>query len=543
VALIDYDHSGRLSIFVTGGGYYGGVKKDEIKGYPCKLYKNLGNFKFKDVTAEVGLDKIDFYTHGAAVADYNKDGWPDLLVTGWGRVALFRNVDDGNGGRQFVDVTKEAKLDDKLWSTSACFADLDGKGYPDLYVVHYVNWDLKTNHRKQRGVRPNGDQDFPSPTWYLPLPHTLYCNKGDGTFVDVSATCGLRRDGLCDAEGKPLQVDRDGHPDPKNPGSEEPRHGKGLTVMAFDCNNDGKPDIYVGNDTVNSFFYLNQSAKGKLALKEIGVALGISTDGKGNPTAANGIALADYDRSGAPSLFVTTYEHELPLLHHNLGPDKRGLTQFEFATGTAGLLSLEKDHVGWGTAFMDIENRGWEDVVFANGHSYRFPINNTVPQYPTILHNSGEKPVKFSLCTEDGGPYFQEKHCSRGLAYGDLDNDGRIDLVISNLNEPVAILRNVCRSGNHWIGIDLQGADHRDVVGSRVVLESAQGKQTRYTHSGGSFASSSDPRLVFGLRKDTEISSVTVIWSHTGKQQKVEGLEVDHYWRIGEGNEKAERVE
>jgi len=536
VSLIDYDNSGRLSIFTTGGGYFGGPNKDEIKGYPCKLYKNLGDFKFKDVTAEVGLDKIEFYTHGAAVGDYNKDGWPDLLVTGWGRVALFRN-DKG----KFVEVTKEAGLTDDLWSTSACFMDLDGKGWPDIYIAHYVNWDLKKNHPQCPGYTNNIPRDVCAPKRFLPLPHTLYRNNCDGTFTDISETCGLRRDGKVDAKGKAYHVNPDGQlvDDPKD--GEEPKHGKGLAVMAIDMNNDGKPDIMVANDTVNDFFYLNQSTKDGIALKELGVPCGVATDGKGNPTGSMGIAQADYDRTGVPSLYITTYEHEYPVLHHNLGARKDGRPRFEFATETAGLLAVGKDHVSWGTAFVDIENRGWQDIIIANGHVIRFPVNNTIPQFPIILRNSACKPFRFNPCTDDGGPYFQSRHCSRGMAYGDLDNDGRIDLVISNVNEPLVILRNVYNSGNHWLGLELKGADHRDIIGSRVIVESAEGKQTRFVHSGGSYASTSDPRLVFGLGKDDTVEKVTVIWSHSGKEQKVEGLTVDHYWRITEANEKPER--
>jgi hypothetical protein len=300
----------------------------------------------------------------------------------------------------------------------------------------------------------------------------------------------------------------------------------------------------VANDTVNSFFYLNQSSKSKgIALKEMGVALGIATDGKFAPTGSMGIGEADYDRTGAPSFYICTYEHESPCLHHNQGPDKRGIPVYDFATEKAGLLAIGQDHVSWGVTFLDIENRGWQDIIVANGHVIRFPVNNTIPQYPIILRNGAAKPFLFTDHTETGGPYFQAKHCSRGLAYGDLDNDGKVDLVISNVNEPLVILRNVFKSDNHWIGIELKGAKDRDIIGSRVVLESAQGKQTRYVHSGGSYASTSDPRLVFGLGEDEKVDSLTVIWSHTAKEQKVEGLAVDYYWRISEGKDKPERVE
>jgi hypothetical protein len=572
VTLIDYDHSGLLSIFVVGGGYYtenpdpkgwieikdakGNTIKDakgkpkletktKITGYPCKLYKNLGDFKFKDVTEEVGLDKIDFYTHGAAVGDYNKDGYPDLLVTGWGRVALFRNEDNGKGGRKFVEVTKDAKLDDKLWSTSACFMDLDGKGYPDIYVAHYVDWDVIKNSPKCGGYDPKHDRDVCPPKMFLPLPHTLYQNNCDGTFTDISESCGLRRDGICDDQGA-MEIDFDGQPIAPQPPAKDrkkPMHGKGLAVMAVDTNNDGRPDIMVANDTVNDFFYVNNSTLKNISLKERGVQLGLATNGKGDATGSMGIGQADYDRSGFPSFYITTYEHESPCLHHHRGKlNGQGEPQYEYATEIAGLLAIGRDNVSWGTAFVDIENRGWPDIIVANGHVIRFPVRNTIPQLPIILHAEPGKPFRFTPRTDDGGEYFRQKHTSRGMAYGDLNNDGRIDLVISNVNEPVVILRNVYESGNHWLGIELKGDDHRDIIGSRVILESAQGKQTRFTHSGGSYASTSDPRLMFGLGKDDKIDKITVVWSHTGKEQVFKDLAVDHYWRITEGSDKAERA-
>jgi len=544
VALFDYDGDGLLDIFVCGGGYFGGPDKDQVQGYPCKLYKNLGNFKFKDVTAEVGLDKINFYTHGAAVGDYDKDGWPDLLVTGYSRVALFHNVkDEKTGGRKFVEVTEQAGLHDKLWSTSACFMDLDGKGYPDIYVVHYLDWDLKKKNPVCH-LMPDHRRDLCVPDEFYPLPHTLYRNNCDGTFTDVSDNCGLRRDGTIDPndpEHKPYHVNRDGQLVDNPSEGAEARHGKGLAAMAVDTKNGGKPDIMVANDQTNNFFYLNKSTLGNIVLKEMAVTLGVAADGKGKPTGSMGIAQADYDRSGAPSLFVTTFQRQSPSLYHNSGRRRDGLPQFQYATETSGLLAIGREYVSWGTAFIDIENRGWQDIIEVNGHIFENMPDNTNLQYPVILHNSGEKPFRFAVCTEKGGPFFQEKHRSRGMAYGDLNNDGRIDLVISHVNEPLVILRNFYNSGNHWLGIDLNGSDHRDIIGSRVIVESAQGKQTRYVHSGGSYASSSDPRLVFGLGKDETVDKVTVVWSHNGKEQQVQGLAVDHYWRITEGNDKPER--
>jgi hypothetical protein len=540
VALLDYDGDGLLDIFVTGGGYFDGTNKEEIKGHPCKLYKNLGNFKFKDVTAEVGLDKIDFYTHGAAVGDYNNDGWPDLLVTGWGRVQLFRNEDNGHGGRKFVDVTQEAGLNDKLWSSSACFMDLDGKGYPDLYVAHYVDWNPKTKHPTScHGDNLIGKRDICPPGEFLPLPHTLYRNNGDGTFTDISDSCGLRRDGICDKDGKALPVNSDGQPDPNG---SIPVHGKALAVIAVDTANRGRPDIMVANDQTYNFFYHNQSTLGTITLREMAMKLGVGTDGVGRATGNMGIAEADLDRTGYSSLLISTFQNQSPCLYHNRGVTTLGEPMFEYGSEQAGLYSLDTSNVSWGIAFLDIENCGWQDVVIMNGHINRFPRRGPIPQYPTLLRSSRKKPIRFAGSSGEGGPYFHEQHRARGLAYGDLDNDGRIDLVISNVNEPVTILRNVCPPKNHWIGIDLKGAGHPDIIGSRIILHSAQGTQTRYVHSGGSYASSSDPRIVFGIGQDNDVS-FTVIWSHNGLEQTFEHVAVDHYWRITEENDKPQRTD
>ena len=266
------ERAGRIeAIFLTGGGYFDGLDRKQIQGHPNKLYKNLGNWKFKDVTAEVGLDQPRFYTHGAAVSDYDNDGWPDLLVTGWGRLALYHNESDGQGGRRFIEVTQKAGLTDTLWSTSAAWADLNGDGFPDLYVCHYVNWSFQNDpHCKdyQNGER----RDVCPPKVFDGLPHTLYRNNGNGTFRDVSRDAGLRPD------------------------------GKGLGVLAADMDDDGRPDLYVANDTSGNFLYLN---RGKGRFEDIALEAGVALDDKGKATGSMGVDAADYDGSGRLSLFVT----------------------------------------------------------------------------------------------------------------------------------------------------------------------------------------------------------------------------------------------
>jgi RNA polymerase sigma factor (sigma-70 family) len=533
VALIDYDGDGLLDIFLPGGGEFAGADKTQIKGRPCKLYKNLGNWKFKDVTKEAGLDKIDFYTHGCAVADYDCDGWPDLFVTGYGQVALFHNEPDGKGGRRFVDVTRKAGFTDDQWSTSAAWADLDGDGLPDLYVCHYVDWSFKKNPN----VNLDGTRDIPPPKRFEAQPHKVYRNNGDGTFTDVSKAAGLRTD------------------------------GKGLGVVVVDVDGDGKPDLYVANDTVDNFLYHNRSTPGNIRFAEIGMAAGVARDDNGVATGSKGLAVGDYDNSGRPSILVTNFEHEKHSLYHN--DCKGGRVVFRFATQMTGLSAIGQNWVGWGADFFDLDNDGWLDLFIANGHILRSRAGKAkAAQRPVLMHNEGARAarVKFADITGQGGPYFEKDHLARGVAFGDLDNDGRIDLVISHLNEPVVLLRNEAKTGaNHWLGIELEGKRpggagttetddgrvvpakgedkrHCDVTGTKLVLE-VEGlpPQTRYATGGGSFASASDPRHVFGLGTAKRVGKLTVRWP-SGKEQSWEGLAVDQYWRLVEGEKEPRKA-
>ena len=438
VALIDYDGDGLLDVFLTGGGYFdlsdAEFQKDKskvppIKGYPWKLFKNLGNFQFKDVTREVGLDQLGddrgfFYSHGVAVCDYDRDGYPDILVTGWHRMALLHNEDDGRGGRRFVDVTRKAGLPEGLWTTSAAWADLDGDGWPDLYVCQYVNWSFEKNHPIDCNY--GRGRDVCPPKTFDALPHRLFRNNGNRTFSDVSKEAGLRKD------------------------------GKGLGVLIVDVDGDGKPDIYVGNDTTDNFLYVNRSSgpgkgdriskitgpvpfsgpPGKIALEEKALASRVAVTDLGQATGSMGLDAAAYDGSDRPSLLVTTYEGELHSLFRN-----EGKGHFLYSTPISGLGALGRSYVGFGVGFLDYDNDGWEDIAIANGHVIHTSSAGQ-PQTPVLLRNDGKN--RFSIVTAQAGSYFQAKHAGRGLAVGDLDNDGRPDLVFSSINEPATVLRNIC---------------------------------------------------------------------------------------------------
>jgi hypothetical protein len=504
VALVDYDRDGRLDIFLPGGGHYDGKK---VLGHSCKLYRNLGGFKFEDVTAKAGLDRIDFpYSHGAAAFDYDCDGWVDVLVTGYNRLVLLHNEPDGAGGRRFVDVTKKAKLDDSLWSTSAGWGDLDGDGYPEIYVAHYGDWGFDTNHPTDC-TYDGKTRDVCQPRKFKPLPHTLYRNNRDGTFSDISSAQKLRKD------------------------------GKGIGVLVLDVDNDGRPDIYVANDTDDNFLYLNKGKPGEIVLEEVGLLVGVARDDRGLANGSMGVDAADYQRSGRASLFVTNYENELPALYRNNTTGKSA--QFTYDTLAAGIAVIGGNYVSWGTGFLDYDLDGWEDIVIVSGHAIRFPTKLDRRQKPVLLQN--EK-GRFKPATNRGGTYFHAPHNARGLAIGDLDNDGKLDLVISHHNEPVAVLRNVAPTTNRWVGIGLSPANNRDAVGTRVVLESAGGRQSKFVKGGGSYASTNDPRMLFGLGADEKVTRMTVYWP-SGASQEFADLAAGAYWRITEGELTAKKTD
>jgi enediyne biosynthesis protein E4 len=503
VAMIDYDGDGLLDLFFPGGGYFEGT---QIKGHPCRLYKNLGNWKFRDVTVEAGLDKIDFYTHGCAVADYDKDGWPDLAVTGYGRVALFHNVpfttDAKTEGRKFVDVTDKADISDTSWCTSAGWADLTGSGYPDLFVCHYCDWSFANNPRcKGRGA----PRDVCQPQQFKPLRPALFHNNGNGTFHDVSIEQKLRNDGY------------------------------GLGVVMTDLIGDGRPAIYVANDASNNHLYLNRKGK----LEEKSQLAGVGVDENGLYNGSMGTDVADYDRSGRASLLVTNFQGEMHALYQNLGGEL-----FSYQSNTAGFGTLGRHFVGFGTSFIDIDNDGWEDLFIVNGHVFRHPSGSTIKQLPLVLRNIESRGRRyFQDYAKRGGTNFATPAIGRGVAIGDLDNDGWPDVVVSNTNSPVVLLRNEAAKGNEarWLGVKLVGKGNRDVSGSTLKLQTDAGLLTRFSKGGGSYLSASDRRIIFGLGATAKPGRLTVRWAWGGEQHW-DNLEPGGYWELREGEAAAKRM-
>ena len=505
VGLIDYDGDGLLDVYLPGGGGYAGEDKKQIVGRTGKLYRNTGKFQFEDVTEKVGLDKLAggapwFYSHGAAVGDYDRDGFPDLLVTGWRAVALFHNEPDGKGGRTFVDVTARVGLDKGIeWATSAAFADLDGDGFPDLYVSQYVDWSWEKNPPcNYDGKTP----DICPPRHFNGLTHKVFLNTGQGAFTNASAGAGLVPGG--------------------------PAASKGLGVLIFDADGDGKADVYAANDTVDNFFYLNKSEKGAIKFAERGLETGVARDDRGNPNGSMGVAAGDPARTGRPALWVTNYENELHCLY--LNECKPGRAFFNFATTTSGIAAIGQKYVGWGTSFLDADRDGHEDLFVANGHAIRFPTGkaSSRAQTPVLLLNQGG--ARYRAASARIGEYAAKPHVARGAAFGDLDNDGRTDVVIAHANEPVVVLRGIGGPDAHWLGVKLTDRTGACTVGAKVKWESKGGTQTRFTVAGGSFASSGDRRLLFGLGSDTT-GKLSVTWVD-GTEQSFADLATNKYHEI-----------
>jgi hypothetical protein len=505
VALFDYDGDGLLDIFLVGGGYFDGPDKKTIHGAPCKLYRNLGGFRFQDVTNEAGLDLPWWYTHGVAVADYDRDGWPDLLVTGYGRIALFHNEPDGRGGRKFVDVSEKVGLHDPAWSTGAAWADLDGDGYPDLYICHYADWSFQ-NHAVCPGQVPGVAHDICPPTRFDPVTHAVFKNVKGQKFVEATADLGGKFTGY------------------------------GLGVVAADLNGDGRPDIYVGNDMSRNYLFWNRGG----TFEERAVLSGVAVDDSGRSTASMGVDAADFEGTSRPSLLVTNFQREIHSLFRNLGKEA-----FIHHSWPAGLAALPRSYVGWGTGFVDVDNDGWEDLVVVNGHLYRHPAGSTVKQPTLLLRNVEQNGGRgFVDISKIAGPPFRTPAVGRGLAVGDLDNDGWPDLVITNINSPTTILRNergkATPVGN-WLGVRLRGKDHRDIVGSTVVLEKQPQPMTRFAKGGGSYLSASDSRILFGLGRADQPQRATVKWSWGGTQTW-DNLRSGHYYDLIEGDPVAKQV-
>jgi hypothetical protein len=463
VGLLDYDRDGRLDLFLPGGGQV--TDSLALTGAASGLFRGSRALQYRDVSQAAGVAEALHYSHGAAVADYDNDGFQDVLVTGYGGVTLHRNNGDGT----FSNATSGAQLDDTLWSSSAAWGDVTGDGNLDLYVAHYVDWSPE-NDPECPG--PGGKREICPPRRFEGLPDVLYVSDGNGTFRDGSAEAGLRKD------------------------------GKGLGVLIADVDLDGHLDVYVTNDTVSNFLYRG-AGNGKF--EDASMFSGTALGDRGLPDGSMGVDLADCDLDGLPDLWVANYESESFALYRN-----RGDSFFQHVSRATGVTAVGALYVGWGTVFFDFDRDGDEDIFVSNGHVIRYPTSAPLRQNPLLFENDGGR---FHNVAPGAGDYLTSPHMGRGVAAGDLDDDGDIDLVISHVNEPVSILANETPTEASWVGLRLIGRQSaRDAIGARVAITAAGKRQTRQRKGGGSYASTSDPRLYFGVPHAKQIDEVEIRW-------------------------------
>jgi hypothetical protein len=436
---------------------------------------------------------------GGAVGDYDNDGWPDLYITCLGGNVLYHN----NGNGTFTDVTAKAGVADGRWSTGAAFGDYDGDGFLDLMVTNYVDFHL--NDLPGFGSAPNckyrGIDVQCGPRGLKGAGDSLFHNNGDGTFTDVSKAAGV----------------------------DDPNGYYGLGVIWADFNNTGRPDIYVANDSTPKFLYKNQG-NGKFV--DIGLESGTAVSQDGSEQASMGIAVGDYLHTGRQSLYVTNFSDENDLLYRNDGD--WNFTEVSYPAGVA-LPSLP--YVKWGTAFADIDNDGWLDLIAVSGHVY--PQVDTLPagaryREPALLHLN-QKDGSFCDVGDQAGPALVQNRVSRGLAIGDLFNDGNIDVVVSDLDGSPMLLRNHGVPGRHWVSFELAGTkSNRLAIGARVKIVSGGMTQTDEIHSGGSYLSQNDLRVHFGLGSASKIDSVEIHWP-SGNIEKLANLSADQFYAVREG--------
>lgn len=493
VGMIDYDNDGDVDLFVPGGGRYESEKK--TVGLSPGLFRNHGGWQFSSESDAAGVTTAPWYSHGAAITDFDNDGFSDVLVTGYGGLLFFQNQGDGT----FAEIAHEAGLSDALWSSSAACGDLDGDGNPEIYVAHYVDW-APDNNPFCPGPKP-GLREVCPPRRFEPLPDTIYHNNGDSTFSDFTAKFQLRTD------------------------------GKGLGVVMADVDLDGHTDVYVANDTVPNFLYRNN---GDGTLEDASTKSGTSLSDSGTPEGSMGVDVGDYNLDGRPDIWVSNFERESIALYRS-----DGNFIFQHVSRSTGITAVGGLAVGWGTVFLDFDRDGDEDVFVSNGHVIRYPTNAPLRQTPLLFQN--DPGPRFHNVAPGAGEYLQTPHMGRGVACGDLDNDGDQDLVVSCNNEPLVVLAN--NSGtNHSLVIRLIGIrSNRDAVGAYVKVRVAPGQPEilRLVKAGGSYASSSDPRLFFGTGSSDFVSDVEIHWP-SGVIQHLNGVSTQQTLVLRESGESTE---
>jgi enediyne biosynthesis protein E4 len=493
-AFFDYDNDGWMDIFLLSGTRIDGAPP----GASNRLYKNNHDGTFTDVTEKSGLGDVG-WASGVCVGDYNNDGFEDLFCTYFGQNKLYHNNGDGT----FRDVTREAGLANAAprWGAGCTFLDYNRDGHLDLFVSNYLQFDFK--HVPKPGTNRfcswKGVPVECGPRGLPPGYHSLYRNQGDGTFVDVSREAGIS----------------------------ELRESYGMTVVSADLNEDGWPDIYVACDSTPSLLLMN-SGKGKFS--EEGVLRGVALSEDGMEQAGMGVGVGDYDLDGHLDIFKTHFAEDANGLYHN-----DGKANFEDVT-RAARIGVETRYICWGAGMIDLDNDGLPDLFMTAGGVYP-QLEKTLPQYPSkcprvVFRNLGNG--SFEELIEEAGPAIAAPHCSRGCAFGDFDNDGDVDILVVNLNEPPSLLRNDMRGDHHWLKIKLIGTkSNRSAIGARVVVYYGGKKQAQEVMSQSSFYSANDPRLHFGLGRE-KTADVAVRWP-SGLEEKFKSVPADQLLVLKEG--------
>ncbi len=503
VALIDYDNDGWLDIYLVNGSTFDALAGKATPPHAA-LFHNNHDGTFTDVALKAGVTN-DRWGFGAVVGDFDNDGWPDLYVTNFGKNRLFHNNHDGT----FTDVAEKAGVAVGGWSTGATWGDYDGDGKLDLFVPGYVHFDLADIPGQQGNVTSpiagcnfRGVPVMCGPRGLKGEVDHLFRNNGDGTFTDVSKKTGTGDD-----------------------------HGYyGLASVFVDVNNDGKPDLLVADDSTPNYLYLN---KGDGTFEDASFASGYALNESGRETASMGIAVGDYTHNGLLDLYNTTFSDDYKPLYRNDGDGN-----FTDISYQAGIAEPTVPFLGWGTSFFDVDNDGWLDLFTVNGHVYRGVDKQnwgtTWAQRPLLfLNNKG----KLSLAPAVEGTGLAKLATSRGMAFGDLFNDGKIDVVVNNMDAPPSLFRNVDPNTNHWIAFKLVGGPKspRDAVGAQVYLTANGFRQRADILAGGSYASSPDQRPHFGLGTATKIDALEIRWPDGTRQTLTPPTDLDRFYTLTEG--------
>jgi hypothetical protein len=490
-AFLDYDNDGWMDIYLVNSGHCDFYTPNP----PLRnaLYRNNRNGTFTDVTETAGVGGGG-YGMGAAVGDYDGDGYPDLYLTQYGRSILYHNNGDGT----FSDVTERAGVAAPGWASSAVWFDYDNDGRLDLFVCRFVEFNKSMN--KSCGDSQKGERYYCIPRVYPPSRSWLFHNNGDGTFTDVSQETGIAK-----------------------------AMGKAWGVVATDINNDGWMDLFVANDTVANFLFLNRHGK----FEEIGLEAGVAYSQDGRSRSGMGVDSADYNADGRQDLFVSNVDQEMYSLYRNNGD----LT-FDDMAGALGIGRVTRLMSGWGVKFFDYDNDGNVDLFLANGHpddKIEMHSSHVTYKEPLLLfHNNGKSLENVSA---SAGPAFAESHAARGLAIGDFDNNGALDVLIAINGGSPLLLKNAAAEGNHWLGVRLVGKKaNPEGIGAILKWEAGDLKRSRQKVSGGSYLSSHDPREVLGIGPRKKIDKIEIHWPQpSNRVDTFTDLPVDRYITIVEG--------